>query len=186
LKPPPTAASEKLSREIWEKWSSFHQDVSRFYNGRKLQFAFRRCDGVPVDLDPSIGAQYSHFATLENIQVGSEISMSGRFFSNVVSRVISVIQALWSEEYGTLEELADMPQLPRDFRSSCAKTVPQSQRAPHNEPDVVFKIPGTGDSQRVRAIGELKFYGTYSIQSHWHSFSSTKKDSVRHLFGKYY
>ena len=122
----------------------------------------------------------------ESIQTSDEITMSGRFFNNVLNKVGLVIDVLTHPEVHTPEQLATMTNMPkRDIRFGSSKSVPASQRRKY-EPDIVVKIPGTGESQAVRLIGELKSPSTYKMQDNEGSMLDFERDSLKNLFGMHY
>jgi len=79
--------------------------------------------------------------------------------------------------------MTNMPK--RDIRFGSSKSVPASQRRKY-EPGIVVKIPGTGESQAVRLIGELKSPSTYKMQENEGSMLDFKRDSLKNLFGMHY
>lgn len=76
-----------------------------------------------------------------------------------------------------------MLQLTANVNIGSAKTVPKKQQKQH-EPDVVFKISGSEDNQRVRLVGELKFSRTCHISRFWGEVEMKKIGHMRHVFAR--
>lgn len=137
--------------------------------------------GFPLDF----ADKWEKIAIVEPVQVGDEITMSGRFAENVIGKVLRVILTFNSEKYNTPEQLAAMRNIPSNtIKIGSSKVNPKRQR-PREEPDVVVKMPGNGDNQRVRLVGELKSPSTYDMSNNYKNFNSFKPNSMKNLFGMF-
>lgn len=186
---PDTVFASGISKEIFQgdlnKWSSFVEDVTKFYRNKDLQEAFEQCEAVDADHNLTcITKRSRHFAALEHTEIGNERDLQGRFLENVINRVISTIKFISDPEFvdtAITENLQRMP-LTGDIDIGSAKTVPVPERAQY-EPDFVFKIPGIG-KKVVQIVGELKFPRTCKMGKYWGDIKSTQHGSMRHIFGK--
>lgn len=172
-------------------WDDYEQELSIFYFDRTLQDAIQRCQNVGISHDPSIFQKWPHYAAGEHTQIGEERDMQGRFLNNVIDPVLSTIRTLWDSSAASSMELELLQHfLLEDLNAGSAKVIPKAQRA-IVEPDIVFKIPGSGDKQRVAVIGELKFSVTCPLgetiqtaRNNTRAQASQKQGDVRHTFGK--
>lgn len=164
-------------------WESFYEELSRFYFSKQLRSAFERTENLPLGLSPGWSATSYGIGEKEPVQTSDEITMSGRFDAHVVSKVYHVISALSNPQLHSPEELAELTfTLREDIKIGSAKCVPVHQR-PKNEPDKVVKIPGTGNDQEVRLIGELKSPSTYKMYEHQDEPQKYDAKSFKNLFG---
>jgi hypothetical protein len=168
------------------RWESFEQDISNFYSQPDLQDAFRYCENVDADIDLlHTSKTFPHFAALEHTQIGDERDLHGRFLANVTDRVLSTIKFITDPQHVPathVEAVRNIP-LSNDINIGSAKIVPKESRLKH-EPDIVVKIPGWGEEQRVRVVGELKFPGTCDMHHKWGDVESQTTGSMHHKFGK--
>jgi len=185
-----TVASHSLSDDVFVadlgEWGDFNKEVSTFYQDLESRKAFKLCEDVEADLDLlSLVRDSPSFAALEHTQIGDERDFHGRFLSNVTNRVVSALKSMLDKNDIPEFELLSLKALPlrADVHVGSAKTVPKKQRKQH-EPDIVFKIPGSGDNQRVRLVGELKFPTTCRMRRYWRDVESKKPFRMRHIFGR--
>lgn len=169
-------------------WLGFTEEVSSFYRNPDLQKAFQLCEEVEGDLDPMLLSTRSpHFPGDGHIQVGEERDLQGCFLQNAIARVVSVLEAIMSPDHVPAEHIEKVRKIPlaSNIGVGSAKTVPEAIRNKH-EPDIVFKIPGYGDGQVVRIVGEMKFPKTCVMHEVWDDDKSTEVGSKRNIFGKLY
>ena len=170
------------------QWIDFMDEVTDLYRDGALQQALKDCVDVQADDNLSLLQQESpSFAGLEHVQIGEERDLHGRFLANVVSPVLSTLRTITRPEHVQQAHIDPIEKIPlvKDVNAGSAKTVPIHLRKQH-EPDIVFKMPGSGDHQMVRIVGELKFPRTCHIEKAWKQPGSYDYGGQRHILGKHY
>jgi len=168
------------------EWPDFYEEVTQFYHSKIMRDLFNRTSRHLANLPLDFADSWENIAVIEPVQVGDELTMSGRFAENVLGKVLKVILAFNSKKYSTPEELEAMVGIPMSsIKIGSSKINPKGHR-PNGEPDILVKMPGTGpvELQRVRLIGELKSPSTYKMCDHYNDFKSFKPDSLKNLFGE--
>jgi hypothetical protein len=104
---------------------------------------------------------------------------------NAIVKVVSALETIMSAHHVPQAHVGKLHQIPlaSNIGVGSAKTVPEQVRTKH-EPDIIFKIPGSGSGQLVRIVGEMKFPRTCVMHNVWNGDKSTEVGSKRHIFGE--
>ncbi|KAH6613130.1 hypothetical protein C7974DRAFT_322069 [Boeremia exigua] len=145
------------------EWTDFNLDVDHFF--KALKEAFEDCRFVMSDNSPDILLFNPFFPSIEHTQVGAEIDLDGRFKSNVLEKVASVLKIIQYPEFLDKKTALNLPTLPKSMSYGSQKIFNfKDKKAQNSEPDIIFKIPGMGEvGQEVRLLCELKSCSTVSI-----------------------
>ncbi|KAF2853489.1 hypothetical protein T440DRAFT_376213, partial [Plenodomus tracheiphilus IPT5] len=142
-------------------WDHFEKLASEFFVKAETTSALKRCNRVPISVAPNIKELNSNTHMVrEKVQVGAEITLSGRFFANALATVIDIVETLASDDHG--DGCADPEFLPRRFSFGDSWIIDQKHRVQGHEPDVILKLP-SASGHRVRLVGELKFCVTVNL-----------------------
>lgn len=167
-----------------DSWHDFNKQLSMFYANQQLQNAFTRTSGYCVDFDATDAAvRIPYFAGLDHTHVAEENSTHSAFKSFAVNRVFATVKALFHDAAPAQTASVKNIPLTNDWAFGTTKITPKDCRAEY-EPDFVFKIPGEGDNQKERVVGEMKFFGTCEIGEEWGNPGLQTRGSMRHVFGK--
>lgn len=150
------------------KWNVFEKDVHTFINDPVTQEHLRRCQDLPVYPNPRVEHRNSHVSTREQIQVGAEITLSGRFFERAIVPVVASVETLTDSTLATPPERPAKMILPTKARFGDSWVVPKDNRPDTGsenkiQPDIVAKLCVNDDDQ-VRLVGELKFCTTVDLE----------------------
>jgi hypothetical protein len=142
-------------------WPAFVNTVSEWYQRPDTQKLFDACKDIPVHVD-------HYFVHLQNPlamgaefgQVGAEITLSARFWENVLMPVLH--SSLTMKSLGAYTTApVDPSTLQWTFGDSFI--IPKPDRIDGHQPDVVLKTNFDGRPE-VRMIGELKSCATVPLQ----------------------
>ncbi|KAJ8107884.1 hypothetical protein OPT61_g8560 [Boeremia exigua] len=135
------------------KWTSFEEEVLRFWRHKSMVRGLELCAHLPVGPDPNIkecNPNAMGTECTESIQCGSEITVSGRFYSNALGPVIHCIRTLSANG-------GDGPQ-----DATFGDAWIRDMRVLGQLPDIIGKVQ-IGESLETRLVGEVKFPGTVDI-----------------------
>jgi hypothetical protein len=136
-------------------WDVFQRDVLAFYADQRTSDDLERCAHAPIYMDPAIESLNSKAMTIERLQTGAEISLSGRFFWNILAAVVHIVETLTNPQHG------DSPHpnyWPSQLTFGDSWIIEKPFRVEGQQPDVVLKLlsaPASG--HKIRLVGELKF-----------------------------
>lgn len=135
-------------------WDNCKVDAMDFFKSEVVGAELTRCAEVPIHMSPEIAKLNCKAMTVERTQVGAEVSISGRLFSNLFAVVTNTIETLTAPQHG----ISENPELlPKQIVFGDSWTVPKPNRVNSLYPDVVMKA-SLGGRDVVVAVGELKFY----------------------------
>jgi len=176
--PPPTKQHYKGGLGHWKE---FRDLAIRFMEDERLIAELKRCSHAPIAMDPVIKELNSSAIAGERIQVGAEITMSGRFGQNVLVVSDAIVATLSNPQHGQPIYPDFLPDKVTYGDSWVLKT---PLRIPGKQPDVLMKLPsdnGTG----LRLVGELKFPVGSSLQEMINRARANETDAFRNLLGAY-
>ncbi|KAH7138576.1 hypothetical protein B0J11DRAFT_574545 [Dendryphion nanum] len=152
--------SKKHYRGPLSLWGNFQASTAEFY--QKLGPIFERCSHLPLNIDPSLKFLHQFAEVDECIQVGGEITLSGRFISNGLVPLISATRTLAHELSKNSK-----PQfyLPRDLRFGDSWIIKKKIRVKGNEPDLVLRTQPGNDDDGIRLVAELKSCVTMDLKA---------------------
>ncbi|KAH9863894.1 hypothetical protein J1614_009826 [Plenodomus biglobosus] len=128
-------------------WDNFQEEAMNFFKDDKTQSAFKSCSRAPIYMSSTVEALNSKAMTHERLQVGAEISLSGRFSWNALAVVTHVVETLISSEHS---QDAQIDFLPREIVFGDSWTIRKEFRVEGHEPDVILKLPlATGHQVRL-------------------------------------
>lgn len=151
------------------KWDTLHQSVWDFVHDRNtLNTAryFDRCKHLPVSPDPKVQTTNPHATTREHVQVGAEITLSGRFFERVlvpVSAVVSTLTDVTMMRGRPADRILPTTATSGDSWIVAEPLRPDRDSSNKKQPDVVLKFQ-VGRDNLVRLTGELKFCTTVRLK----------------------
>jgi hypothetical protein len=148
------------------KWDTFHESVWDFIHDRNTARYFDRCKHLPIYPDPSVQRTNPHATMREHVQVGAEITLSGRFSERVLVPVSSVVSTM--TDVTMMRGRPANSILPTTATSGDSWIVPEHLRPDRNssnkkQPDIVLKLQ-VGRENLARLSGELKFCATVNLK----------------------
>ncbi|KNG51883.1 hypothetical protein TW65_00898 [Stemphylium lycopersici] len=146
-------------------WNTFKDEAIKFYEDDITRKELARCAHAPINIDPAVEILNSKVMTHERLQCGAEISLSGRYFWNLLAVVLHIVETLASEEHGTSEN-PDF--LPKALTFGDSWILEKHHRVEGQQPDVLLKLPIEGKGQ-IRLVGELKFCVNVDFQTMLHN-----------------
>jgi hypothetical protein len=135
------------------EWDVLQEDALRFYESTPTVTELKRCAHAPIYMDPAIERLNGRAMTLERLQAGAEITLSGRFFWNALAVVVHIVETLTTAQHGK-SLYPDF--LPAQLTYGDSWIIEKPFRVDGQQPDAVLKLP-SGPGHKIRMVGELKF-----------------------------
>lgn len=176
-KPPPIVRHFKGDLAVWD---DFHSNAIKFLQDDRVRKEFERCAHAPIYMDPKIEKLNSKAMAFERLRSGAEITLSGRFFWNLLAVVLHVVETLTSPEHGQRQNPGLLP-LQLTFGDSWI--IDKPYRVNRQQPDVVLELL-TGTGHRLRLVGELKFCVAVSFKDMVKDAESGKAQRFKGILGK--
>ena len=175
-----TSKAPTITRRFNGRLSHFRPFVNRvvdWYESAYIQDLFKKCDDLPVYMHPCVQSKNRYAMGAELGQIGAEITVSARFWQNVL---LPVLHSCRTMRFSNTAKNV-LPLDPKDLDCTIGDSfiVPMQQRIPSLQPDVVFKFT-IGEKQEVRLVGELKSCATVLLGE---MVALARKNEGRRLFG---
>jgi hypothetical protein len=164
------------------RWKVFGKDAIKFYQDKRTKTELERCRHAPIYMDPKVRSLNTHVMVDERLQAGAEITLSARYFWNLLAVVLHIVETLANQdEHGQSEHSNFLP--PRlTFGDSWI--IEKQFRVGGQQPDVVLKLP-TGDKDQIRMVGELKFCVDIGFESMIEDAETGDGKKFRGILGLY-
>jgi hypothetical protein len=111
-------------------WQDFEGEGSRFYLSEKVDDLLGRTSRPVAGLPRDCADEWEGILQVEPVQVGDELTMSGRFAEHVLDPVLRAILDFNSKKYNTPEQLQSMRDIPSNtIKIGSSRINPKSQRS---------------------------------------------------------
>lgn len=164
-------------------WRDFQSEALEFLDDLRTKRELDRCAHVPIYMDPKVEKLNSSAMTVERIQAGAEITLSGRFFWNALAVTSHIVETLTNPQHGQC-----LPHfLPDKLAFGDSWIIEQPNRVKGQEPDIVLSLPYNVGHRtcRTRSIGELKFCSVVDFGQMVHKAKHGTGDKFRAILGEH-
>jgi hypothetical protein len=163
------------------EWDNFKTKALEFYKTDPAAAELKRCAHAPIYMDPAIVQLNSKAMTVERLQTGAEITLSGRFFWNALAVTVHIVETLTNVQHGLS---CHQGFLPSELTYGDSWIIEKPFRVNGQQPDAVLKLPH-GSGHRLRMVGELKFCVTLDFTTMVKDADQGEGAKLRAILGKF-